>query len=72
MPGHDARPMPAKYVHAYSKGQKNDFRDAEAVAEAIFCGHQRRRDRAASLHMKSRADAGEIACAGAAVFAAAP
>jgi hypothetical protein len=26
--GHDARLMPAKYVRAYSKGQKNDFRDA--------------------------------------------
>jgi hypothetical protein len=23
--------MPAKYVRPYSKGQKNDFRDAEAV-----------------------------------------
>jgi transposase len=30
--GHDARLMPAKYVRPYSKGQKNDFRDAEAVA----------------------------------------
>ena len=27
--GHDARMMPAKYVRPYSKGQKNDFRDAE-------------------------------------------
>src|SRR5258706_15459643 len=26
--------MPAKYVRPYSKGQKNDFRDAEAIAEA--------------------------------------
>ena len=32
--GHDARLMPAKYVRPYSKGQKNDFRDAE-VAEAV-------------------------------------
>ena len=32
--GHDARLMPAKYVRPYSKGQKNDFRDAEAIAEA--------------------------------------
>src|SRR5262249_35756733 len=32
---HDARLMPAKYVRAYSKGQKNDFRDAEAIAEAV-------------------------------------
>ncbi len=31
MLGHDARLMPAKYVRPYSKGQKNDFRDAEAV-----------------------------------------
>ena len=29
--GHDARLMPARYVRPYSKGQKNDFRDAEAV-----------------------------------------
>jgi transposase len=32
--GHDSRLMPAKYVQPYSKGQKNDFRDAEAIAEA--------------------------------------
>jgi transposase len=31
--GHDARLMPAKYVRPYSKGQKNDFRDAEAIAQ---------------------------------------
>ena len=33
--GHDARLMPAKYVRPYSKGQKNNFRDAEAIAEAV-------------------------------------
>jgi len=33
--GHDARLMPAKYVRPYLKGQKNDFRDAEAIAEAV-------------------------------------
>jgi transposase len=33
--GHDARLMPAEYVRPYSKGQKNDFRDAEAIAEAV-------------------------------------
>jgi transposase len=27
--------MPAKYARAYSKGQKNDFRDAEAIAEVV-------------------------------------
>jgi len=32
---HDARLMPAKYVRPYSRGQKNDFRDAEAIAEAV-------------------------------------
>ena len=33
--GHDARLMPARYVRPYSKGQKNDFRDAETIAEAV-------------------------------------
>ena len=27
--------MPAKYVRAYSKGEKNDFRDAEAIAQVV-------------------------------------
>src|SRR6266571_2190589 len=35
MLGHNARLMPARYVRPYSKGQKNDFRDAEAIAEAV-------------------------------------
>jgi len=34
--GHDTRLMPARYVRPYSKGQKNDFRDAEAIAEAVL------------------------------------
>jgi hypothetical protein len=33
--GHDARLMPAKYVRPYAKGQKNDSRDADAIAEAV-------------------------------------
>src|SRR6201989_120113 len=33
--GHDARLVPAKYVRPYSKGQKNDYRDAEVIAEAV-------------------------------------
>ena len=33
--GHDARLMPTKYVRPYSKGEKNDDRDAEAIAEAV-------------------------------------
>jgi hypothetical protein len=33
--GHDARSMPAKYVRPYGEGQKNDFNDAEAIAEVV-------------------------------------
>ena len=33
--GHDARLMPAKYVKPFLKGHKNDYRDAEANAEAV-------------------------------------
>ena len=35
MLGHDARLMPAKCVRPYSKGQNNDFRDAQPIAEAV-------------------------------------
>ncbi len=33
--GHDARLIPALYVKPFLKGPKNDFRDAEAIAEAV-------------------------------------
>jgi transposase len=33
--GHDPRLMPARYARAFLKGNKNDFRDAEAIAEAV-------------------------------------
>jgi len=33
--GHDARLIPAKYVKPFLKGHKNDYRDAEAIAEAV-------------------------------------
>jgi transposase len=33
--GHDARLVPGQFVKPFLKGQKNDFRDAEAVAEAV-------------------------------------
>ena len=36
--GHDARLIPTRYVRPYSKGQKNDFRDSEAIAEAVAGG----------------------------------
>ncbi len=32
--GHDVRLMPAQYVKPFLKGHKNDYRDAEATAEA--------------------------------------
>lgn len=32
--GHDARLLPGQYVRAYVKSQKNDYADAEAIAEA--------------------------------------
>jgi transposase len=31
--GHDVKLVPAQFVKPFLKGQKNDFRDAEAVAE---------------------------------------
>ena len=33
--GHDARLMPAQYVRPYVKSNKNDYLDAEAIAEAV-------------------------------------
>ncbi len=33
--GHDVKLMPARYVKPFLKGHKNDFRDAEAIAEAV-------------------------------------
>ena len=33
--GHDVRLIPAQYVKPFLKGQKNDYRDAEAIAEAV-------------------------------------
>ncbi len=34
--GHHARLMPALYVKPFLKGQKNDFRAADAIAEAVL------------------------------------
>ena len=33
--GHDPRIIPAIYVKPFVKGQKNDYNDAEAIAEAV-------------------------------------
>ena len=33
--GHEARLIPAQYVKPFLKGHKNDYRDAEAIAEAV-------------------------------------
>ena len=34
--GHEPRIIPASYVKPFSKGQKNDYNDAEAIAEAAL------------------------------------
>ena len=34
--GHKPRIIPAIYVKPYLKGQKNDYNDAEAIAEAVL------------------------------------
>jgi transposase len=33
--GHDVRLIPAQFVKPFLKGHKNDYRDAEAIAEAV-------------------------------------
>jgi transposase len=33
--GHDVKLMPAQFVKPFRKSHKNDFRDAEAIAEAV-------------------------------------
>ena len=33
--GHNVRLIPAQYVKPFLKGHKNDYRDAEAIAEAV-------------------------------------
>src|SRR3712207_8361271 len=33
--GHDARLIPAQFVKPFLKSQKNDYLDAEAIAEAV-------------------------------------
>jgi transposase len=33
--GHDVRLIPAQYVRPFVKGHKNDYRDAEAIAEVV-------------------------------------
>ncbi len=39
--GHTVRLLPPQYVRAYVKTNKNDFRDAEAIAEAVGRGTMR-------------------------------
>jgi transposase len=34
--GHQPRIIPAIYVKPFSKGQKNDYNDAEAIVEAVL------------------------------------
>ena len=44
--GHDVRLIPAQYVKPFLKGHKNDYRDAEAIAEAV----QRPQNKAICCH----------------------
>jgi transposase len=45
--GHDARLIPAQFVKPFVKSNKNDFIDAEAIAEAVTpSAHLRRSNRA--------------------------
>ena len=39
-PRYDVRLIPAKYVKPFLKGHKNDYRDAEAIAEAVLVGQR--------------------------------
>lgn len=39
--GHDVRQIPGQFVKPYRKAQKNDFNDAEAIAEAVSRGNMR-------------------------------
>jgi transposase len=39
--GHTVRLLPPQYVRPYVKTNKNDFRDAEAIAEAVGRGTMR-------------------------------
>ncbi len=43
--GHEVRLIPAQYVKPFLKGHKNDYRDAEAIAEAVQRWHQWRSPR---------------------------
>src|SRR5271170_3593915 len=63
--GHDARLMPARYVRAYLKGQKNDFRDALSWTEIHLLRRKRTHGVSDAIHRRlsrrvsSSGDAGE-------------
>jgi transposase len=50
--GHDVRLIPAQFVKPYVKSRKNDYRDAEAIAEAV----QRPTMRLAPIKTEDRLD----------------
>ena len=62
--GHNARLIPAKYVRPYTKGQKNDFNDAEAIAEAVQRPSQTRKsgDAITTSALPPTADIPESGC----------
>jgi transposase len=50
--GHEPRIIPAIYVKPFVKGQKNDYNDAEAIAEAAcdrICTSSRRKAKTSSI-----------------------
>ena len=53
--GHEPRIIPAIYVKPFVKGQKNDYHDAEAIAEAATASQftQRSREVAGSARLTS-------------------
>jgi hypothetical protein len=53
--GHNVRLIPAQYVKPFRKGQKNDYRNAEAIAEAVSAAdHDSCRSRAQSSSIFKR------------------
>jgi hypothetical protein len=58
MLGHDTRLMPRKYVRPYSKGQKNDFRDAEVSSGSTASVSQYPRRVRLSPNSGAKADMG--------------
>ena len=66
--GHDVRLMPAQYVKPYVKTNKNDYIDAEAIAEAVspaddaLCADQDRRPAGSAVAAPGTRAFGSVCC----------